>query len=349
MRNRTRRGPSVRGRALDRLVNRADDQVVGRAEISLEMARDRSSSLPTTGRRCSRARSIALFSSAPARSGYEILIVDNNSSRRHARCRRDGTRADARTIRCFFEPRRGRLSRPQHRHRRGSGAHHRRSSTTTCEADPAWVATIKHTLDAHPDMDCVGGRIDATLERAAAGVAHAEALGTARAAGATRQIRRTLTPSTHRPCLATANFASRRAALEQVGGFSPDCLREQDRELQLRLWAAGNAASTAIAISVTTEVPRERMTKAYHRRFNVRAGASHTRMRYRDRLDRDGRLAPQEAPATTLFGSPGLHVSQPVPPRRGVAAERRHLRLEPRLFAPDARPVFRQLHLEPVS
>ena len=107
-------------------------------------------------------------------------------------------------------------------------------------------------------------------------------------------------------CLATANFASRRAALQEVGGFSPAFLREEDRELQLRLWAAGKRGLYSDAVAVTTEVPVDRLTKAYHRNFHARGGRLHARMRYRDRLDRDGRLARHEVPAATLLGSPGF-------------------------------------------
>jgi cellulose synthase/poly-beta-1,6-N-acetylglucosamine synthase-like glycosyltransferase len=102
----------------------------------------------------------------------------------------------------------------------------------------------------------------------------------------------------------TANFASRRAALESVGGFSPEFLRDEDRELQLRLWAAGKRGLYVDTLAVVTEVPRERMTKGYHRRFHLRNGVSHARMRYRDRLHRDGRLVP-EGRSATLLGTPG--------------------------------------------
>jgi hypothetical protein len=53
-------------------------------------------------------------------------------------------------------------------------------------------------------------------------------------------------------------------------------------------------------------VPAERMTKHYHRRFHLRAGASHQRMRYRDRLSPDGRLVAEGTSAATLFGVPGF-------------------------------------------
>ena len=59
-------------------------------------------------------------------------------------------------------------------------------------------------------------------------------------------------------------------------------------------------------IAVCTEVPRERLKKSYHRSFNVRVGASHARMRYRDRIDKSGRLKRDSSPEATLFGTPGF-------------------------------------------
>jgi cellulose synthase/poly-beta-1,6-N-acetylglucosamine synthase-like glycosyltransferase len=107
-------------------------------------------------------------------------------------------------------------------------------------------------------------------------------------------------------CLMTANFSCRRDALEEVGGFSPDYFRDEDRELQLRLWAAGKRGLYVDDVAVTTEVPRERLTKRYHRRFWVRVGASHARMRYLERVDARGRLVREIPPYPTLFGAPAF-------------------------------------------
>jgi cellulose synthase/poly-beta-1,6-N-acetylglucosamine synthase-like glycosyltransferase len=107
-------------------------------------------------------------------------------------------------------------------------------------------------------------------------------------------------------CLMTANFACRRTALDAVGGFSPDYLRDEDRELQLRLWEAGKRGMYVADIAVTTHVPPERTTKRYHRRFYARAGRSHARMRYLDRIDHEGRLVGELPSGATLFGTPGF-------------------------------------------
>ena len=104
----------------------------------------------------------------------------------------------------------------------------------------------------------------------------------------------------------TANFACRRAAFTEVGGFSTAFLRDEDRELQLRLWDAGKRGMYVNDIVVTTEVPRDRLRKRYHRQFHSRVGSSHARMRYLDRLHHDGRLIHEPAVRVTLLGTPGF-------------------------------------------
>ena len=236
---------------------------------------------------------------------YEVIVVDNNST--------DGTRRVVEefasrwpAVRYFLEPRRG-VS-----HARNTGIAAARAPIVAfldddVEADPAWVDTIKRTFDDHPGIDCIGGKIEArwaTPPPAWLTPMHWGPVALQAEKGTTPYV-----DAEHAsPCLMTANFASRRAALDEVGGFSPDYLRDEDRELQLRLWDAGKHGLYVGTIAVTTEVPRERMTKAYHRSCHWRVGGMHARMRYRDRLDRDGRLLPQGMPSVTFLGAPGyLH------------------------------------------
>jgi glucosyl-dolichyl phosphate glucuronosyltransferase len=233
---------------------------------------------------------------------YEIIVVDNNST--------DETRVLVETfargwphVRYFFE------ARPGVSHARNTGIAAARAPLIAfidddVEADPTWVATIKRSFDDHPDIDCLGGKIHARW------AAPPPRWLTRKHWGAVAlQADKSNTPyidADHAsPCLMTANFASRRAALDDVGGFSPDYMRDEDRELQLRLWAAGKRGLYVGAMAVTTEVPRERMTKAYHRQFHLRVGGTHARMRYRDQLDREGRLAPETMKPVMLCGAPG--------------------------------------------
>jgi glycosyltransferase involved in cell wall biosynthesis len=261
--------------------------------------------VPTHNRQLLVARTLeSLMCQRTGSVRYEVLVIDNNSS--------DGTRAVVESfarrwppVRYFFEPR------PGVSNARNTGIAAARAPIVAfidddVEADPAWVATIKRTLDDHPDIDCVGGRIEprwAAPPPTWFSWRHWGAVALQGVKGDTPYV-----DADHAsPCLMTANFASRRAALNEVGGFSPEFFRDEDRELQLRLWSAGKRGLYVHAIGVTTEVPPERLTKRYHRRHHWRVGASHARMRYPERLDREGRLLP---PATRhpamLFGVPGF-------------------------------------------
>jgi glucosyl-dolichyl phosphate glucuronosyltransferase len=230
---------------------------------------------------------------------YEVLVVDNNSS--------DDTRGVVETfiqrwtaVRYLFEPR------PGVSHARNTGIAAARAPIVAfidddVEADAGWVMAIKQAFDRHPDIDCVGGRIVGHFAEPPPAWFTPFHWGPL----ALQEEKGPLFDADHASgCLATANFACRRAALEEVGGFAPDFFRCQDRELELRLWAAGKRGLFISEIVVTTEVPRERLTKTYHRRDHVRAAAYHERMRYRDRIDHDGRLLREPARRATLFGTP---------------------------------------------
>jgi glucosyl-dolichyl phosphate glucuronosyltransferase len=258
--------------------------------------------VPTYNRRQLLAKTLeSLIGQRAASVRYEVLVVDNNSS--------DDTRGVVETfiqrgtaVRYLFEPR------PGVSHARNTGIAAARAPIVAfidddVEADLTWVMTIKQAFDHHPDIDCVGGRIEGHFAE---------------------QPPAWLTPFHWGPlalqaeksphfdadhasaCLMTANFACRRAALEEVGGFSPDFLRCEDRELELRLWAAGKRGLYISEIVVTTEVPRERLTKTYHRRHHLRVGANHELMQYLDLIDRDGRLRREPVRTATLFGTPAF-------------------------------------------
>ena len=91
-------------------------------------------------------------------------------------------------------------------------------------------------------------------------------------------------------CLVTANFACRAAVFRELGGFARHFLRDEDREFNLRLWRAGKRGMYDDSVVAYAEVQRERLTKRYHRTWHHVTGTSHARLRYRDTIDRDGRL-----------------------------------------------------------
>ncbi len=248
----------------------------------------------------------ALESLAAQRAGrvrYEVVVVDNGSVDDTAAIV-DSFATLLSDLRYVHEPRLGASQ------ARNAGTAATRAPIVAfldddVEADPTWVATIAHTFDTRPDIDCLGGSIaprwTATPPRwLTSSFWGAVALQDGK--GDSPYIDRDNASS----CLMTANFACRRAALEQVGGFSTDYLRDEDRELQMRLWSAGKRGMYVAAMSTTTEVPPERLTKRYHRQFYIQTGTSHARMRYLDRIDPQGRLLPEAQPAATIFGTPGF-------------------------------------------
>jgi glycosyltransferase involved in cell wall biosynthesis len=233
---------------------------------------------------------------------YEVIVVDNNSSDRTRSVVETFTRQSSH-VKYLLERRPG-VSRA-----RNTGIEAARAPIVAfidddVEASPTWIASIKQVLDTHPEIDCVGGRIEPRW------AAPPPSWLTPMFWGAVALQDKADTPyvdADHAtPCLATANFSCRRTALEEVGGFSPDYLRDEDRELQLRLWAAGKRGLYVGDVKVTAEVPRERLTKRYHRQFWVRTGESRARMRYLERIDAEGRLLRDIPPRATLLGVPGF-------------------------------------------
>jgi hypothetical protein len=92
---------------------------------------------------------------------------------------------------------------------------------------------------------------------------------------------------------------------DEVGGFSPAFQRDEDREFNLRLWRAGKRGRYVDDLRVVAPVAPERLTKQYHRRWYETTGRNHARMRYREVIDRDGRLV---APMVgrRVFGTPAF-------------------------------------------
>jgi glycosyltransferase involved in cell wall biosynthesis len=268
----------------------------------MQEERDVSVVVPTHNRAALLAKTIdSLLGQCAEGIRYEIIVVDNNSKDNtreiaEAFCRRTPA------VRYLFEPRQG-VS-----HTRNTGLAAARAPVIAfidddVEAEPGWLAAMVRALAEHPEADCLGGRIKARWHQPPPRWLTHRHWGALALQGSKGPY---VDASNASPCLMTANFVCRRAALEQVGGFSPAFMRDEDRELQLRLWAAGKRGLYVDDLVVTTDVPPERLTKEYHRQFNARVGASHARMRYLDRLDHHGHLVPQQTSRLTLLGTPAF-------------------------------------------
>jgi len=233
---------------------------------------------------------------------YEILIVDNGSTDETADVARGAMKAaGAVPVRYLYEPRRG-VS-----YARNLGAAHARADLLAFLDDDGipnaqWVRSVWQAFADHPDADCIGGRLVphwTVPPPSWMSPAHWGAV-----ALQDRPAPMWLGRDSAASCLLTANFACRRAAFDRVGGFSPRFPRCQDREFELRLWAAGGRGLFLPSLEVTVEVPADRLTKRYHRRWQATTAHYHAIMRYRDTVDADGRLVPENPESRRFFGTP---------------------------------------------
>ena len=74
---------------------------------------------------------------------------------------------------------------------------------------------------------------------------------------------------------------------------------------------AGKQGLYLPAMDVIVEVPRERLTKHYHRRWHATTGKYHALLRFRDTVDASGVLHDTEPEMRRLFGTPLFHAPSP--------------------------------------
>ncbi len=242
-----------------------------------------------------------LHGQQPGAVRYEVIVVDNNSS--------DDTPAVVAAfagqgpvpLRYVFEPRPG-VSYGRNAGIRSATAPIVAFTDVDIRTAPDWIATIKRTFDEHPGVDCLGGPVlpiwetspPVWLDRRHWSPLSVTDYGPNR-----------FTIDAARPrCLLTSNLAMRRHVFSRIEAFSPMFPRAQDHELQLRYWLAGGTALYLPTLIVHTEVPPERMTKAYHRHWHSRHGRMCGRMHLREHLGPDGSLGPEPKTRRTLFGVP---------------------------------------------
>ena len=229
---------------------------------------------------------------------YEVIVVDNGSTDATEDAVRRAAASDRR-IRYVAEPRRGAS------HARNAGIAHARAPIVAFVDDdvvPArdWLRVLKRTFDAHPDVDCVGGRVEPRWPRRVP-----EWVTPQHCAPLALQLNRPVEfDAAHAAaCLITANFACRRRVFDEIGGFSPAFQRDEDREFNIRLWRAGKRGRYVDEVRVIAPVAADRLTKTYHRRWYQTTGRNHARMRFREIIDRDGRLVPPVA-RRRMLGTP---------------------------------------------
>lgn len=241
----------------------------------------------------------ALFAQRGAPS-FEVILVDNASTDGTADLLRALT-ARHPELRPAREPRRG-VS-----HGRNLGIALARAPIVAFTDDdvrvsPDWLATIARCLREHPEADWIGGRV---LPRWTAPPPpwltreHWAPLALLDYGETPFVISRR-----RRLCLLTASLAVRAEALNAVGAFSPNFTRCVDHELLIRLWNTGRQGLYWPDLIVETDIPPERMTKAYHRMWHRRTARLYAQIPPED-LFSDANGAPAER-VVSLFGVPSF-------------------------------------------
>ena len=233
---------------------------------------------------------------------YDILVVDNNSSDDTAAVvQRAMARDGSGRLRYVREPRQG-VS-----YARNTGIEQTTAPLVLFLDDdgvPArdWVRSMRAAFADHPEADCIGGRVAARwtvpppswMEQAHTGPIAIQDWPAPVVVDATNAG----------PCLITANIGFRRSVFDRVGGFSPEYPRNQDRELQLRMWRAGLRGIYLPQCEVIVDVPAERLTAHYHRRWRATTGKYQAKMRFIDSLTPDGALRDASHRTRTILGVP---------------------------------------------
>jgi len=248
--------------------------------------------------------------SQSAGAAYEVIVVDNNST--------DATRtvteqAAARSygrLRYVFEPRQG-LS-----YGRNAGIAVARSPIIAFSDDdvrvaPDWIAQLKRTFDAHPEIDYVGGRVlPHWLAPPPRWLTDAHWAPLALQDYGDQPI---VSGRERAVCLVGANLAFRRRVFDVVGVFTPSLGRvkdgigsTEDHEMQLRAWKAGMRGLYDPGLRAEADVTPDRLTRHYHRRWHRGHGRHCAMMRLRELVPAD--LGPLQEPddVVLLFGSPAF-------------------------------------------
>lgn len=229
----------------------------------------------------------------------EIIVVDNGSHDDTRRMiERRAVRVDC-PVRYLHEPRRG-VSYARNTGLRAAAAPIVAFADDDEEVAPDWIQVVTRTFRACDDVVALGGRV------------HPRWLG----APPPR-----ITPSVWGPlsiidrgpvpfrvtrerwiCLPGGNMAWRRRTLFELGGFSPDYPRSQDRELTVRALLAGCVAMYVPDMLVYHYIDGRRLTRAFFRQWHRTEGTMRAGYAFEELFTVDGHIRPLSERAPRALG-----------------------------------------------
>ena len=223
----------------------------------------------------------ALLRQSAGTPPYEIVVVDNNST--------DATRSvvgaflSTQIVRYEFVPEQG-LSAARNRGIAVSRARLIAFTDDDVRVGPEWVRTIVDTFEKRPGIVMVGGKVEPEWESPPpAWLRHA---GVAPLAIVDYGNEPIVVTEDKPLCLVGANLAIRREMFDRIGLFSTAVQRvgnvigsTEDYELEIRVLAAGHAGLYEPRMAVREQVPRERLSKRYHRAWHRGHGRFYALMR----------------------------------------------------------------------
>jgi glucosyl-dolichyl phosphate glucuronosyltransferase len=226
-----------------------------------------------------------------ARGGvtFEIVVADNGS--------RDNTRAvvefvaasAAVPVRYVLEPRRG-VSYARNAGIAAATAPIVAFTDDDQDVAPDWLAVISRVFREHTDVDGIGGRVRPRW------VHPPPPWITQSVWGPISIIDRGPTPfcvtRERWMCLPGGNMAWRRQALIDLGGFSPEYPRSQDRELTVRALLAGRTAMYVPDMIVYHHIDGRRLTKGFFRQWSRTEGRMRAGYAFEELFTVDGRIRP---------------------------------------------------------
>ena len=163
-----------------------------------------------------------------------------------------------------------------------------------------WVSTIVSVLDAHPEVDAVGGRVLAQWDHPRPVWLTDRLLGPVslfdRGDRSLRLDRRQWM------CLPGGNLAIRRDTFAAVGGFNHEYLRSQDRELTVRLLLTGHTAMYVPEMIVYHHLDAGRLTKQRFREWNTSEGVMRAGYAFEELFTRGGEIRPLPPDIPRMLG-----------------------------------------------